>query len=183
MPRPKAKINPICGKRLKELCETEGITQVQLAKEVFLSQQTVSKIIKGHSSMTEETARRVHDKYPAYPFEWLMGYSDYKTTGELLANTISQCQREGDLLMVGFRAFAQLSGYDIKFTSPPTLHGEKRSAPVEEWLKMVKDGYTIYGNGKTATISIEELNRLQNEICDFVEFKLNRLCEKGGKNG
>lgn len=183
MPRPKAEINPLWGERLKILCKDQKITQAQLAKEVFLSQQTISKIVKGHSSLTEQTARLITEKYPMYPFEWLMGYSDYRTSAELLANTISQCQHEGDLLMVGFKAFAQLSGYSIKFTSPPTLHGEKRSAPVEEWLKMVKDGYTISGGGKSAVISIEEMNRLQNEICDFVEFKLNRICEKGDKNG
>lgn len=182
MPRPKAKINPICGKRLKELCEAEGITQAQLAKQVFLSQQTVSKIVKGRSSMTEETARRVHDKYPAYPFEWLMGYSNFKTTGELFASKLSQCQHEGELLMIGLRAFAQLSGYEITFAAP-ALSADQRTAPVETWLKMFREGYTVSGKEGSITISLEDMNRLQNEICDFVEFKLNRLYEKGDKNG
>lgn len=181
MPRPKAKINPICGKRLKELCEAEGITQVQLAKEVFLSQQTVSKIIKGHSSLTEDTAHRIHDKYPAYPFEWLMGYSNYKTNAEHLADVLSQCQKEGELLMVGLQAFAQLSGYTITFTSPVLLD-DQRKAPAEAWLKMFREGYTISNGEKSATISLEEMNRFQNEICDFVEFKLKRICEKSDKN-
>lgn len=182
MPRPKSKINPIWGKRLKELCEAEGITQVQLAKEVFLSQQTISKIVKGHSSLTEETARRINEKHPAFPFEWLMGYSNYRTAGELLIETISQSQKEAELLMAGLRAFAKLSGYTITFTSPVSVDSQGK-VNAEEFLKMIKDGYTISGKEESATISPEAMNRLQNEICDFVEFKLKRICKKEDKNG
>ena len=182
MSRPKAEINPLWGERLKTLCKDQKITQAQLAKEVFLSQQTISKIVKGHSSLTEQTAHLITEKYPMYPFEWLMGYSDYRTNAELLANTISQCRYESDLLMVGFRAFAQLSGYKITFTSPAVSDGQ-RKAPVEAWLKMFQEGYTISNGEESGTISLEDMNRLQNEICDFVEFKLKRICKKGETNG
>lgn len=178
MPRPKVKINPLWGERLKTLCKEQEITQAQLAKEIFLSQQTISKIVKGHSSLTEETARRINEKYPQYPFEWLMGYSDYRTALELLVQTASQTQKEAELLMVGLRAFAKLSGYTIAFTSPASFDSQGK-VHIEQYLKMIKDGYTISNKEKSATISPIDMNRLQNEICDFVEFKLKRICEKG----
>lgn len=74
MARNTVEIKPIRGKRLKKLCDENGITQMELANKVFISQQTISKIIKGKANLTETTARKISEVYPGYSFEWLMGY-------------------------------------------------------------------------------------------------------------
>lgn len=182
MSRPKSIIKPIWGNRLKELCEREHITQAALAQSIPISQQTISKIINSSASLTEQTARRISEKYPGYSFEWLMGYVDHKNELEHFSQAINQCQQEGDSLMRGLLAFASLSGFEVKFASP--AHGpDENGAPVEKWLKMIRDGYVISRRNQKAYISLEKMNRIQNEICDFVEFKLNKLCEEGGSDG
>ena len=182
MSRPKVNVNPIWGNRLKELCKREHITQMALAKSIPISQQTISKIINSSASLTEQTARRIAEKYPGYSFEWLMGYVDYKNELEHFYQAITEVQEEGDALMTGLLAFAKLSGFEIKFASP--AHGpDENAAPIEKWLKMFKDGYVISRGNQKAYISLENMNHLQNEICDFVEFKLSRLCERGDSNG
>lgn len=178
MARPKSIINPICGKRLKDLCEREHITQAALAQSIPISQQTISKIINSSASLTEQTARRISEKYPGYSFEWLMGYVDHKSELDHFIQAINQNQREGDTLMRGLLAFASLSGFEIRFASPAHGAGED-SAPVEKWIKMIKDGYMITRGDQKVRLSLEEMNRIQNEVCDFVEFKLNKLCERG----
>lgn len=182
MPRPKSNINPIWGKRLKELCEKEDITQAALAKSIPISQQTISKIINSSASLTEQVARRISEKYLGYSFEWLMGYTSYKNELEHFSQAINQCQKDGDALMTGLIAFASLSGFEIKFASP--AHGpDENAAPVEKWLRMFRDGYTVSRGNQKACISLEKMNCIQNEICDFVEFKLNKLCEGDDSNG
>lgn len=182
MSRPRTIINPIWGKNLKELCKREQITQAALAKSIPISQQTISKIINSSASLTEDVARRISEKYPGYSVEWLMGRVNYKDELEHFSQAIDQCQKEGDALMTGLIAFSSLSGFEIKFASP--AHGpDENAAPVEKWLKMIRDGYMISRGDQKAFISLEKMNSIQNEICDFVEFKLNKLCESGGSNG
>ena len=76
MARKPVKINPIRGKRLKLLIEEQGITQSELKDRIFISQQTISKIINGKANLTETTARIIADAFPGseYTFEKLMGY-------------------------------------------------------------------------------------------------------------
>lgn len=183
MARIDPKINKERGKRVKELLESENKTQVWLAEQLYLQPEHLNMMLNGKRNLGEDKIQAIARLFPDVKLDWLLGISDYRTDWEHFSDALSQCEREGDLLMIGFKAFAQLSGYSITFTSPPTLHGEKRTAPVEEWLKMVKDGYTISNGEKAAIISIEDMNHLQNEICDFVEFKLDRLCKNEVSNG
>ena len=79
MARPKVEINPICGKRLKQICREQGITQFQLSQMINLSQQGISAIVNGHASLTGEMANRVIEKFPQYRIEWLLGHDDIPT--------------------------------------------------------------------------------------------------------
>lgn len=74
MARRKAEIKPIRGNRLKSLCETENITQYQLADRIHISQQTISKIVNHQANLTEATAKEITKEFPGYSFDWLMGY-------------------------------------------------------------------------------------------------------------
>jgi len=83
MPRPKVNINPICGKRLKEICDEQNISQSMLSEMIHISQQTISKMINGKSSLTDQTARIIVGHFTEYRLEWLLGYDDYKTIFDL----------------------------------------------------------------------------------------------------
>ena len=173
MGRPKTEIKPKPAERLKMLCDDEGITQKDLSKKIHISPQTISKIINQRSSLTEDNAKRIIDLYPKYRFEWLMGYDPYKTTSELNLAILSQAQQEGDKLLLGLQAFASLCGYEISL--PLSANGSKDAMEIVEAIKL---GYAINRKGKTVYISIDNMNRLQNEICDFVEFKLKKIVEE-----
>lgn len=175
-------INEKRGKRVKELLKDNGKTQVWLAEQLYLQPEHLNMMLNGKRNLGEDKIHAIVELFPGVELDWLLGISDYKTVGEHFARTISQCQHEGELLMIGLRAFAQLSGYEITFAAPALSDGQQ-TAPVEAWLKMFREGYTVSGKEGSATISLEDMNRLQNEICDFVEFKLNRLCEKEDKDG
>lgn len=181
MARPKAVFKDLWGNRLKELCEKEHITQSELSDSIFISQQTISKIINHKASMTEETARRISEKYPGYSFEWLMGYVDYKNEMEHFGQAMTEMQDEAHLLWTGLLAFAKLSGFEISFASPLSKSNGGRNK-VEDAIKMVRDGYVVRRGKQKQNISLEQMNQLQNEICDFIEFKLNKLVE-GDQNG
>ena len=79
MPRPKLEINPICGKRLKQVCQEQGITQKQLSKKIHLSEQGISAIVQGNARLTGDMANRVIEVFPQYRVEWLLGYDDMPT--------------------------------------------------------------------------------------------------------
>lgn len=74
MARRQVKINPIRGERLKTLCKEQGITQAELSERIFLSQQTVSKIVQGKANLTESTAATIVRVFPGYRYDWIMAF-------------------------------------------------------------------------------------------------------------
>jgi hypothetical protein len=44
----------------------------------------------------------------------------------------------------------------------------------------MKAGYRITKDNQTVTLSLEEMNRFENEVCDFVELKLKHLFKQKG---
>lgn len=74
MPRKAVEIRSIRSERLKTLIDEQGITQAMLSAKIFISQQTISKIINGKANLTEETARKIIEAYPGYSLDYLMGF-------------------------------------------------------------------------------------------------------------
>ena len=177
MSRPKTEINPIPGQRLKQIIDEQEISQSDLSRKIHLSQQSISRMVKGLASVTDQTADLITDLFPQYRKSWLMGYDDLKTGSASLAAVFQDSQRENDLLMKGLISFATLNQISISFTSP-AFQEDQQSDSVENVLQWLKDGYTISREGRSAQLSLDEMNALQNEICDFVEFKLQRIIDR-----
>ena len=173
MGRKRVEIKPEPAERLKQLCEEENIKQQELASLICTSPQTISKIINKKSSLTEDNASRIVALYPKYRFEWLMGYDPYKTNADLFMGVIADTQKESDMMMLGLQAFASLCGYEISREIPDSCQNDLATV-----FRKAHAKYTISHNEEIAKISLEEMNRFQNEICDFVEFKLSRLIKE-----
>ena len=87
---------------------------------------------------------------------------------------MSVIRHEGNLLYTGLCAFAELTDYEV---TPPNL---PNTGSVENYLKEIKAGYRIMKDNQTVTLSLEEMNRFENEVCDFVELKLKHLFKQKG---
>ena len=169
-------INPLPGKRLKQLLNETRTTQKQLSAKIFLSQQTISQIVTGAASLTPSNAQRIVELFPDYSIEWLLGLSDYKNQREKNIENLKKILHDGDLLETGFCTLASLKGFEISnpYERMPKI------LPVEEMMKQFKEGYSISNiQGDTCFISVEEMNHLQNDVCDYIEYRLNRWMKKG----
>ncbi len=82
MARKPVKINALRGKRLKTLCDEQGISQAKLSEMINISQQTISKIVNGNANLTEATARRISEVFPGYTFDHLMAFDQELNTYE-----------------------------------------------------------------------------------------------------
>lgn len=168
MSRKKTEINPIRAERVKKLIEREGISQIDLATLIFQTQQNVSRIINLKTALTEETAQAIISAFPGkgYRIEWLLGYDDAMTTAEQFSNAIQTMNKEGELLHRGFMSFAKLSGFNVDVA--PIAGNET----LEETFQNMKEHCTITRDGKSVTLSLSELNAFENELCDYIEFRL-----------
>lgn len=181
MARPKVEINPIRGLRLKQICEEQKITQKQLSNIIHITQQSISSMVNGTATVTVETADLVTRAFPEYRKEWLLGLDDYKTEADLqraraeqFTQAIDEMEYEGSLLYTGLCAFARLNGIEI---TPPQTKG---TGSLENYFRAVKKGYTISKGEQAVSLSVEEMNRFENEVCDFVELKLKHLFKQKG---
>jgi len=164
MGRPRVEIKPIRGKRLKQICEEQGITQQVLSSKIYISQQAISNMVTGQANVTEVTARKVieyvsNEYHYDYRFEWLMGYDDYKTEEDKKHQEFKKqyfkWKSISDLHRTGFNSFALSCGFEVD---------ELDSG---EWV--LKKG------NQSKQLTIEQLINLENEIGNFVEYRLNKL--------
>jgi len=166
MSRKKTEIKPIRAERLKIMIENENITQTKFAESIPMSQQSVSNIINCKTALTEETAREILKIYPRYRIEWLLGFDDSMTDADFLSDVVQNMENEASLLHRGLFSFAKLSGFQIDC---PSLSG---SHSIDEYFQRRKRICTISRDGKSVTFSDKELNDFENELCDYIEFRL-----------
>lgn len=179
MARPAIKINPKRAERLKIVIDDKKITQKHLSELTGISQQAISAMVNGKTNVTETTARAVVDIFPEYRFEWLMGYIDDKNAAAQLERICNELNCEANLLFTGLAAFAKLNGYDVELTSPAHGH-DGTSASVEDYLRMIREGYTFKHASHSIQLSLEEMNQFENEICDIVGLSLKHLFKRKG---
>ena len=163
MSRKKTEINPIRAERVKELIKRENITQIQLADRIYQSQQNISRIVQNRQPLTEETARLIVQAFPEYRIEWLLGYDEIMMKKDVIPTKYEKLRTEKDTLEKAVLSLIRLSDFDIKLKSLENA---------EDLHNFLKKYCTITRDGKSITFSVEELNSFENEICDYIEFRL-----------
>ena len=168
MPHPTTIINPEWAKRLKTLCNECKLTQTELSEKIYLSQQTISKIMNGRARLTQETAQKIVEVFPKYRAEWLLGIDNVPTRFE--------------------QAMSDLKSFAGKYGAAIYL--------LEESLAKQQYRVEIVASPNSATgydSSILKLSDDNNEFCiesniiaeiiDFVDFKADRLIKEARNNG
>ena len=175
MARKKVQVKAIRGKRLNELLERKKISQKDFAEKIYISQQTISKIINGHSRLTDDVANVIIRTFPDVRKSYLMGDDDFGLTQEdVNIHELTKSQNEADVLYTSICALAKLSNYSIE------CNGASSNNAVDV-ISSLKQRYTVTNKKRSAKLSIQEMNTLENDIAYYVEFRLNKILENGNK--
>ena len=169
------------GRRLKLLYKETGITQRELAEKLKRKETALSPIANGKTTMTERWANRIHSVLPDYSVEYLMGESPYRNDREREIEERKARLHNTDMLDLGIGALADACGYT--FTSRVTLvpRGE---ASESGFQKLVPDTEVIVSrDGNATTISREEMRRIQCEVRDFFDFKIQQAFKADEERG
>ena len=167
MSRKKTEMNPQRAENLKKLIEREDITQAELAERIHMTQQNISRIVQMRQPLTEETAKEIIQAFPGYRIEWLLGYDDYPTTGDQFRAVLQIGREENNLLHTGLFSFLQLSDFRIDLA--------ESASDIQSVIDNVKQCCTISRDGKSVKFSMQELNAFENEIFDYIVFRLDHM--------
>lgn len=193
MAKSKQEINPKSAIRLKQLYEEHGITQVWLSDKTGISQNTLSRIANGKTALSYTIACEIVKVVPDISVEWLMGTSDFptdmlKSAFPAFKSLYFKIKNEKAVL-----AFLKTFGITIEaivspdignisteefFCLPESKQKDILAATFEEWGSeqyfMIKksDGEVV------KRISGAEKERFIEDICDYVEFKFDKLTEE-----
>ena len=158
-------LNPVCGKRLKELIRDEGLTQEQLALEIGVSSQTISKACTG-KKLTQNIVDKIIERHPEYNAAWLLGYSEHrylsdvetaiKEWKDIFAEAVIRNRAE---LTISLASLYRIAGYPTEYDS---------------------EGMTITGrDGNKVSFTLDELQEIEEDIFAFLRYRLQKLVEKG----
>lgn len=161
------------GDRVKKIRKKLNLSREQLAEMVHCSPDLISAIEQNRRNLTvdraDELAEQLHVRK-----EYLLCFDDYETNAARFGSVILATQHDGDLLHAGLSAFASLRGYEI------ILPDLSKTLSIEEVISDIKGGFKIIKGEKKITLSADELNGFENEVCDFVELKLKHLFAQKG---
>lgn len=177
-------INPECGKRLKEAIKYAKITQTTLAEDVYMTQQTISKIINGKAPLTLDNAQRFANRL-GVRWQYLVCQDGFMTNAHRHKEVISLTV---DIKEACFALVSAL-GYEIISTeqqpdgSLAPMHRPykdiriRTDATEEEILSFarvttpVRNYHIKSPDGRIGNIEGDDFTKLWQDIEDYVRFK------------
>ena len=147
------------------LCQEQRITQKELAERIYISPQTISKIIGVKASLTEPTARAIIELFPSYSLEWLLGYSEYKTVNEQFDALLNNAREQHDKRITALIALASLRGYEITLYSSGLAIGPSGG---------YEDEYLVRQGKKQIVVFYSDAMEWIDDLADFAELKIRR---------
>ena len=155
--------------RMKDIMKWEGITQEQLGEIIggqeggtVIKQQNISRAFRS-GQIKEEWWQAVVAQYPQYRIAWLLGYDDQPTNTDVLA----AAQNEAEDLEKAFALLFDLAGYDVIRA--------KGDGSLQGIFKAMRTAVTLRKGYKSVTMSLADLNAFENEILDYISFRLEHL--------
>ena len=129
--------------RLKELRKEKKLSQKEIAKEMSISEKTLSRWENGESQIKPEKAQQLADCF-GVSIGYLLGYSDFRDTQELVKKTHENFPVDRAWKVSGVVSqFGELPLEKIK-----TTYGETLSSSLMEFLGLLSFNYkemeTIY---------------------------------------
>ena len=176
--RPKKQVNGIATQRigivLDELKECRGITQAQFAKLIHTSQQSVSKLKRGETELSTEYARSIANEFPQYRAEWLLGLDDFKSQEDLRAHLQAEARDKKNCVARSIELLAEQLGYQV--TDDLMLDNE--SSDWEHPVYYPKSYFITKPDKSGVRVPRAAMRELQQEVLDFVDFKLGRIVKE-----
>ena len=129
--------------RLKELRKEKKLSQKEIAKEMSISEKTLSRWENGESQIKPEKAQQLADCF-GVSVGYLLGYSDFRDTQELVKKT-----HENYPVDRAWKVSSVVSQFgELPLEKIKTTYGETLSSSLMEFLGLLSFSYkemeTIY---------------------------------------
>lgn len=129
--------------RLKELRKEKKLSQKEIAKEMSISEKTLSRWENGESQIKPEKAQQLADCF-GVSVGYLLGYSDFRDTQELVKKT-----HENYPVDRAWKVSSVVSQFgELPLEKIKTTYGETLSSSLMEFLGLLSFNYkemeTIY---------------------------------------
>lgn len=164
IPNPKSKAN------LKRICDELNITQKQLSEASGVSENTISKIATGRGPLTRQIAEEIIKACPSYRIEWLLGIDD--RPHNIIEIKIPGLETVHKYLEAA--TFLHGLGYEIGQINESGIffpvHEIGGFCLPEHHQAEIRKADSVIWRG-----SLQEIEDVLLEICDFSLFKIERL--------
>lgn len=197
MARKKEIVNPKRGERLHKLLIENDIRQQDFADRIGYTKQHLSLIITGKRNLTADAAQRIAQMFPPTRFEWLMGFDDFRTPDEMKLYPAVKILWEKRQREKAASTFLKTFGLSFEFSFD--IENELKEKNIEECTdteidkaveyvakKLESEQAYVLKNLSGDTLfycSREERQHFIDDLCEYAEFKLNKMIERAAQNG
>lgn len=169
------------GQRVKYLLKKYGLNQLQFATLFYYGDEALAKTqrgnlnakLNGNRTITLDDAKRIAEIFPGTFVEFILS-GGYENVQDQLAGIINDNQKEAVLLDTAFLSLAKLGGFSIeKFGMA--------SGDIENVISSLHDYTVITSEGNRYSLSLKQVNQLENIICDHAVMSINQFLKFNGK--
>lgn len=204
MGRKVQEINPVCGKRIKELMTDNNLKQKEFAQILGYTEQHISALVQGKRHLSDQAAIAIAKKFPPVRYEWLMGYDDFKNPetakyGPLILKFANNKAKQD-----AFDAYLKSYGFYFEMEMPALPWNDEEMAKLtnEEFFQELANNPQKIASALECALSErkyylkstsgeillkcseEQKDRFSDDIADYLEFRINKLIkEAGDSNG
>ena len=169
------------SKNFNRLLDEVGKSQKEIAAIVGVSETTLSHWMNGQVHISRKNAQKVHDAFPAYSVEFLLGETTQPNDDNLIKETALQFMTETKCIET-LLYFCRVDKDSITYH-----HGE---SPIKTVSVVWDDGQdyeaTVFDDfvqfvykGKVLKLTIPQWRAFKKEIKDYIRLRLNSMRERG----
>lgn len=104
--------------RVIHMLDESGLTASDFSRKVGVTKATFSRWKTGERSISRSSAEKIHDVFPSFAVDWILGISDYQNQSEEQADQIRdsllQSVMRADPMLRNAVTIASMCGYRIE---------------------------------------------------------------------
>lgn len=158
---------------LRQLLKEQGLYQYELAAVLGTTEVTVSRWATGHQPIAKKNAQKIHERWPEYRVEWLLGLVEENDPLALPLKELGAKMDRFERIDAAVRTLVRDSGHQL---------GEiesDRYFESDSGERVHASDFKLSRKGEGVTLTDTQWNDLKDEVLAYVGMRVEQIIARG----
>lgn len=168
------------SKNFNRLLDEVGKSQKEIAAIVGVSEETFSHWVNGQVHIRRKNAQRVHDEFPAYSVEFLLGETRQLIMEQVQEAHVLTITEEKCIETLLYSCGVADKSFACHFSELPMKNVSVDCGDGQVWEGVMFDDYIQFTyKGSDIKLTMEQWRAFKKEIKGYIRLRLKSMSERG----